>query len=173
MEIWKDVPNYEGFYQVSNLGRVKSLKRNVWMVRNNCFKTLNERILKTGLNTGGYLTLTLNKNKKQNSFTVHQLVAMVFLNHIPCGMKLVVNHINFDRLDNRVDNLEIVTQRENANQKHLKSSSKYTGVRWYEVSKKWISQIYINGKVKYLGLFKCEYEAHLTYQNALRKLNDL
>jgi hypothetical protein len=170
-EIWKPVKGYEGIYEVSNLGRVKSLERIV--KRSNGKKyTVNEIILKGILNSNKYLTIHLHNQGVQKTKYIHKLVAESFLNHTPCGYKLVVNHINFDRKDNRVENLEIVTARENTNQKHLKSSSDYTGVSWHKPTKKWQATISINSKLKHLGLFTDEYQAHLAYQSALAQLNN-
>lgn len=170
-EIWKPVIGYEGLYEVSNHGRVKSLDRIV-KKSDGSKRTVNERILKVSIGTHGYLIVNLwhqgiKKNKK-----IHQLVAESFLNHTRCGMKLVVNHINFDRKDNRVENLEIVTNRENSNKKHLQSSSDYTGVSWDQSRKKWIAQIRVNSKTKHLGRFIDEYKAHLAYQSALTQLSN-
>jgi len=149
MEIWKTIEKYPD-YQISNLGNVKSLKFG------------KEKILKQWIDDLGYCRVDLIKNEK-----VHQLVAIAFLNHNPCKYKLVINHKNFNRQDNRVENLEIVTQRENANRAHIKSSSKYVGVSWHKGSKKWMSRIVINGKRKHLGYFFEEIEASNAYQNAL------
>lgn len=168
MEIWKDVIGYEGIYQVSNLGNVKSLKR---IVNNNGgVSTIRERILKPSKNKGGYLAVVLCVNCIQKTKPIHQLVAESFLNHLEKGKKVVVNHKNFIRTDNRVENLEIISFRENTNRKHLKSSSKYTGVCWFDNRNKWMSTIVINGKNKYLGLFINEYDAHLAYEKALTEL---
>jgi hypothetical protein len=157
-EVWKDIKNYEGLYQVSNLGRVKSLK---------CGR---EKIMKDVDNGAGYYRLSLTKDGEQKPNSVHVLVAEAFLNHTSRGHKLVVNHIDFDRTNNNVDNLEIVTQRENANQKHMKSTSKYVGVTWNKPSKKWLARIRINGKLKHLGCFTDELEASLAYQEELKKV---
>ena len=154
-EVWRSVKDYED-YQISNLGNVKSLKCG------------NERILKKSLNNHGYYRIGLHKNKVSKTLKVHKLVAIAFLNHKPDGHKLVVNHIDFNKLNNNVSNLEIVSQRENTNRKHLKSSSKYTGVYWFKKSNKWMAGIRINGKQKYLGLFKDEIEASNAYQTALK-----
>lgn len=156
-EIWKDVKGYEGIYEVSNLGRVKSLKLG------------RIKIMKSNPNSDGYLRLNLTKMGKGNNFKVHQLVAVAFLGHIPCGLDLVINHKDFNRQNNHVDNLEIVSSRENGNQKHLISSSKYTGVSWVKSRNKWLAQILINGKQKNLGRFVNEYDAHLAYEKALSK----
>lgn len=169
MEIWKDIPDYEGLYQVSNSGKVKSLFR-VINCKNGSLKTIRERIVASNLDKDGYLKVRLSRDSKGKNFFVHQLVAIAFLNHKPCGMKLVVDHIDRDRTNNNLTNLRIVTNRENTNQKHIKSSSKYTGVCWSKRKKKWTSQIVINKKLIYLGSFQDEYEAHLAYQKALKEL---
>ena len=102
---------------------------------------------------------------------VHQLVAESFLNHKRCGMKLVVNHIDFDKTNNKLDNLEIVTTRENTNQKHLKSYSNFTGVSWNKRANKWIASIKINNKNKYLGYYSNELEASKAYQKELLNIS--
>jgi hypothetical protein len=158
-EIFKNIPNHID-YKVSNLGNVKSVKFN------------KERVLKTTLRNG-YKRVILYKKNTTETYMVHQLVAITFLNHKLSGMKLVINHINFDKLDNRLVNLEVVTQRKNANKKHLKSSSKYTGVSWDKNSKKWRAQTTIDGKQKHLGLFECELEAYKKYCQKLINISYL
>jgi len=157
--IWKPIKEFEGLYEVSNNGEIKSL----WYGK--------ERILKATINTGGYLKVNLCKECKAKTRMIHQLVAESFLNHTPNGYKLVVNHINFIKTDNRVENLEIVTNRENTNRKHLKSNSVFTGVSWHKQKKKWQSQIVINGKQIHLGYFTTELEASEAYQNKLEEIN--
>jgi hypothetical protein len=160
-EIWKDIIGYEGLYQVSNLGRVKSLGND---------KSKKEKILKIRIGTKGYFIANIRKDKKSKAIDVHQLVAIAFLNHTPCGFKLVVNHIDFNKQNNNVDNLEIITHRENTNRKHIESTSKYVGVYLDKCSGKWASAIRINGKKKYLGRFENEQEASRAYQTALVRL---
>ena len=168
-EVFKDIPGYEGLYQVSNLGNVKSIERYVKHCRGGN-QILRGRMLKFNSNKNGYLRVGLNKEGCQKGFKIHQLVAMAFLDHKPCGMKLVINHINHINTDNRVENLEITTQRENTNKKHINSSSKYVGVFWNKNINRWDSRINIKGKLYYLGKYKTEYEAHLAYQNKLKTL---
>lgn len=166
-EIWKVIPNYEN-YQVSNLGNIKSLSREVknrWNTR-----VVKETLMNPVLRTDGYYSINLRKQTKPKSFLIHQLVAICFLNHKPNGLELVVNHKNFIKTDNRLENLEIITARENCNQKHIKSSSKYTGVTWNKQRCKWQSQIIINGKCKYLGLFLNEYDASKKYLEELKNI---
>ena len=158
IEEWEDILGYEGLYKVSNLGNIKSLK----------FQK--EKVLKLQTNTKGYFIVNLYKNKKMKSHQIHQLVAIAFLNHVPCKMELVINHINFDKKDNKVSNLEIVTNRENSNRKHLKSTSKYTGVSFEKDRNKWVAQIKINGKRVLLGRFSNEIDASNAYQSKLKEI---
>jgi hypothetical protein len=157
MEIYKDIPGYENHYQVSTFGNIKSLKG----------KT--PKILNAILNKWGYLQVSLCKNNIKKVYTIHQLVALTFLNFKPNGHEKVINHINFKRTDNRLENLEIVTNRENCNMQHIKSTSKYTGVSFRKDRNKWAAEIKINGKRIKLGHYLNEYDAHLAYQDALNK----
>jgi len=156
-EVWKLIPGYDEYY-VSSLGRVKSLKFG------------REKIMNTWLNKRDYFVIRLSKKTepKQLFIKVHQLVAMAFLEHKPDGTQnLVVNHIDFDTHNNCVDNLEIITHRENANRKHCKSSSSYTGVSLCKKTNNWSSSIFVNGKTKHLGTFDNEIDASKYYEKAL------
>ena len=95
-----------------------------------------------------------------------------FLNHTRCGYKKVINHIDNNKLNNVFTNLELVSQRENANKKHLKSTSKYTGVSLPKGRKHWRSIIMIKGKNISLGNFKTELEANNAYQKKLKQINN-
>jgi hypothetical protein len=159
-EIWKTIDGYKN-YQVSNLGNVRSLNYR----RSGLTKVLNPII-----NSTGYYNINLYLDGVSNTRQVHQLVAIAFLGHTPCGFKFVVNHKNFIKTDNRLTNLEIVTNRENCNLKHIKSTSKYIGVYWNKRLKKWQSQIQIKSKKIYLGLYIYELDAHNAYQNALKSI---
>ena len=153
MEIWIDVKDFEGMYQVSNLGRVKSLDRDSTIGR-----FLKERILSPGLSRG-YPIVVLSKEGHSRSMTVHQLVAIAFLNHIPNGYDIVVDHIDNDKLNNNVNNLQLISHRQNCSKDKKGGASKYIGVTWDKKRNKWIAQIHINGKQKYLGSFTNELEA--------------
>ena len=103
-EIWKDIKGYEGQYQVSNLGRVKSL---------NYRGIGKEQILIPSKQTTGYLFVVLHKNGTRKTFTIHRLAAQAFIeNHenLPC-----VNHIDEDKTNNCVDNLEWCSHEYNIN----------------------------------------------------------
>lgn len=168
-EIWKDVKGYEGLYQISNLGRVKSLSRE--MYNGKAIYISKEKILKKSVDNRGYYSVCLSENNIQKNIKVHQLVAISFLNHTPCGYKLVVDHIDNNPLNNNVNNLQIITQRLNASKDKKNKSSKYIGVSWNNSVKKWVVNIYIKGIYKYLGCFKDELEASNCYQNKLKELN--
>ena len=98
-EIWKNIPNYEG-YQVSNLGRVKS------------FYGLKEKILKPKI-TRGYYQVHLHKNSIGKWYSIHRLVFEAFNGTIPEGLQ--VNHINEVKTDNKLENLNLMTAKENCN----------------------------------------------------------
>lgn len=115
IEEWKDIPDYEGMYQISNFGRVKSLQRVLPHKKYGTW-TIKERILKpgwVGVKSNQYQIVFLHKGKgEQHCFRIHRLVAENFIPRI--DGKNVVNHIDCDRSNNRVDNLEWVTDKENA-----------------------------------------------------------
>jgi hypothetical protein len=166
-EIWKDIPGYEGLYQVSNLGRVKSLQREVCNgVR--CYNK-KENILKPNIRLSGHYKVDLYKGLKRHAKSIHQLVAIAFLEHIPNGLSLVVDHIDNDKTNNKLENLQIITQRENAS-KDRNGNSKYAGVCYHIRRKKWCVGIIINGKRHHLGSFKDEKEASEVYQNKLKEI---
>jgi len=158
-EVFKDVPNYKGLYKISNKGRIKRIKKNG-----------GERFNKLTKLNNGYLAVQLSINNKGKIFQIHQLVAMAFLNHNPCGHKLIVDHINNNPLDNRVDNLQIISHRENTSKDKKGYSSDYAGITWHKVAKKWVSQIQFNGKREYLGLFTDELDAVNAYTKRLNEI---
>ena len=101
MEKYIDIIGFEGLYQISNFGNVKSIKLN------------KSKILKIGVNNRGYSQVSLSKNGISKTKAIHKLVAVAFLEHIPCGHKLVVNHKDFNKLNNNVNNLRYISHKEN------------------------------------------------------------
>jgi hypothetical protein len=111
VEIWKDVVGYKGIYQVSNLGRVKSLEVKRFTKANNSFSTYKEKILNQSYTKDGYLKITFTVNKVKKTFLVHRLVATAFIENP--NNKPEVNHINGIKDDNSYKNLEWNTPVEN------------------------------------------------------------
>lgn len=109
-EIWKDIPGFEGLYKVSNFGRVKKLAKT--RIYNNGTRTvIPEHFIKATANNRGYLNVPLYSNNERYTKKVHRLVAEVFLDNT--DDKPYVNHINGNKADNRVENLEWCTPSEN------------------------------------------------------------
>lgn len=108
-EMWRDIPGYEGYYQVSNLGRVKSLER---MVKHGGYEYRRKERIRSPFETAGYLCVALNKDTIEKTYQIHQLVAIAFIPNPE--NKPIVNHIDGNKTNNCVDNLEWVTYKENA-----------------------------------------------------------
>lgn len=170
-EIWRDVKGYEGYYQASSIGRIKSLKRS-YVNSLDRVRVVKEKILMPILQPNLYLRVCLFKDKKRKYLSVHVVVAMAFLNHTPCGHGTEVDHINEIKSDNRVKNLQLLTGRENTVRSKRNGTSKKTGVSWSECNKKWKVEIYIKDKGVYLGRFKSEIKAANEYQRALKEFKE-
>lgn len=159
MDIWKDVSGFEGLYQVSSAGQIKSLITN--------------KILK-GSYFNAYVNVTLSKNKIKHHLNLHRLVAKAFVNNP--DNKPYVNHIDGNPSNNHYSNLEFVTPQENS-QHHIliiskkPKSSKYIGVCFCKREKKWIAKIRVNGIRKSLGYYDTEEMAFKAYCNFINKHN--
>ena len=114
-EVFRDVLGYEGLYQVSNYGRVKSLERkNIFycgLRKKHLERPTKEKILNYNKSNRGYLQVCLTKDGKPKTYTVHRLVAKAFLPNLK--NKKQVNHIDGNKENNNIDNLEWVTSSEN------------------------------------------------------------
>lgn len=111
-EVWEPVKGYEGLYEVSNLGRVKSL----YMFRHNINenkleKIRRDKILSQRIHKTGYMITSLSKNKKRKDFYTHRLVANAFIPNPE--KKTYINHIDENKTNNKVENLNWCTQKEN------------------------------------------------------------
>ena len=160
IEVWKEIPNFKN-YQVSNLGNVRSL---------NYRRTGKTKLLMKHINSRNRYTLNLyKKGKRYSNRNISVLMAISFLNHKPCGNKLVVDHINNISTNDKLYNLQVITHRLNVT-KDKKGTSKYAGVFWDKARNKWTSYIKINNKNKYLGSYKIEQKAAQAYKKELNKI---
>lgn len=163
-EIWKDIPNYEGYYQASNFGRIKSLPRFI-VDKNGVLNIIKKKILSDKARTQGYVSVVLRKEGVGITYRAHRLITLTFLGE----SDLVVDHINGIRHDNRLENLRYCTHRENSkySSEKMNTLSRYVGVSYIKNGSKWVASISINGKGYTIGLFETEIEAHNAYQEAL------
>lgn len=166
---WEDIPGYEGIYQISDMGNIRSLDRTIIDV-NGILREYKGKDLSKIVNTAGYLYVNLYKDVIKNVQQIHSLMGITFLNHIS-SRNIVVDHINNNKFDNRLDNLQIVSQRFNTSKDKKNGTSQYIGVCLDKKTGKYKSQIRLNGKIKYLGYFINEYDAHLVYQKELKNIN--
>jgi len=115
MEEWKDIQGYEGIYQVNNIGRIRSIERKVFVNgywRNkSAYRNIPEKILGQSINNRGYARVCFTGGKKEITKQIHRLVALAFIPQITG--KLYINHIDGNKLNNKVENLEWCTNKEN------------------------------------------------------------
>lgn len=169
VEEWRTIRGRLGFYEISDLGRVKSLARKTYRKLTG-WNNHKERILTPTDDGRGYLAVELSEDGRGKTERIHQLVAEAFHGHARCGYKAVPNHIDLDKYNNTKYNIEIVTARENSNHLHIPSVSKFVGVDYETRRSKWRSRIHFEGKKKHLGYFDLEADAAEAYQNALNNI---
>jgi len=146
VEVWKDVPEYEGYYQVSNFGRIKSLQKRRGG-RYGVITIYREHIMSPSENGNGYKMVFLFKNGERKRFYVHRLVAENFLSK--CDGRDVINHKNHDRADNKASNLEWCTQKENTRfSAHLMRGPRFTPPQT-NTGIKYISKRNANGHISF------------------------
>lgn len=122
MEQWKPVVGYEGFYEVSDLGRIRRVERLVRTgIRHSEYRNKRSGVLKQHIKRNGYLSVDLSKENVVKTIAVHKIVATAFIQREEG--KTEVNHKNCDKADNRAENLEWVTPRENKD--HAKANNRY------------------------------------------------
>jgi hypothetical protein len=172
-EIWKDVVGYEGLYEVSNMGRVRSVDRyvNAGGGNNNGRLSLKKgKILNCSPTKRGYTRVSLSKESKTKQEYIHRIVSLAFLRRI--HGKENVNHINGLKHDNRACNLEFVNQRENVLHAKIYTMNKeFPFVSYLRKYNRYESSIKINDKTIKLGRFKTEQEAFQSYVKALKENN--
>lgn len=159
MENWIELMGYNGKYSFSDLGRIKIIsKKGVEKITNGYISK-----------TNGYYKIGLYSNGKTKTYEVHVLIAFCFLNHKANGLKLVVDHIDNNKLNNKLDNLQITSQRINTRKDRINKNN-IVGIKKKE-NNKFEAGIKINGKKIYLGLFKTDIEAGNIYRKANENIN--
>ena len=150
----RQIPDYID-YKVSSTGVVYSFKRG------------SKKVMKLTKDKYGYLRVGLMKDGKEKKLRVHQLVASAFLNHKIDGHKVCVDHINNVKSDNRVENLQLLSNRDNVNKS---TDSKYKGVSYYKTLNKFRAKTKIGDKYVHIGYFNTELEASLAYKKFTKAL---
>lgn len=168
-EVWKDIAGYEGHYQVSNIGRIKSLSRRIdYMGRTRYTK---EIMLTLRLSVFGYLRTALYKNDKATHCSVHLLVWDAFGSGQRDYRRIQVDHINNDKLDNRIENLQLLSARANTTKAILaKGTKRCKPIGIVYRRNRYEAAIIICGKRYHLGIFRTEIEASAAYQNKLKEV---
>ncbi len=158
--MWKKIKDFED-YEINEKGEVKSFK-----------KHKDGYILKQTLD-GGYVRYCLRNNDGGKTFASHLLVWDHFADSLRNGIKLQVDHIDENKLNNHINNLQLLVPRQNKTKamKKYNTSSKYVGVFWQKGLNKWRSVFWIGKKRTHLGVFENEYDAHLAYQKKLKEHN--
>jgi hypothetical protein len=159
IEEWRGVMGHDG-YQVSNIGRVRSIDR--WVDHSDGKRVFYKgKLLQLRLNKDGYLKVTL----FEKSHRVHRMIANAFLGIIKGEQ---VDHVDGNRSNNSISNLRICTHAQNqANSKLSKANkSGYKGVYWFKKRGKWKAQICLNNKQFHIGLFSSKEEAAYAYDCA-------
>ena len=140
-EVWKDIKDFEGLYQISNLGRIKSMQR---YVKNKSSKrVVKEKMLKNQINNKGYYSVILRKNGKTFTKTVHRLIAIAFIenkNNYPC-----INHKDGNKLNDKLDNLEWCSYKHNIREAYRLGLNKYTNLINFKNLPKKVLQFDKNG----------------------------
>ena len=170
-EIWKDILETEGKYQISNFGRVRT--KDSFVKNGHGLRFVEGCVRKNTIRKGGYVINSFYLSGKRKSDYIHRLVWRYFGDGNEPNHKLTIDHIDNDKTNNRIDNLRIISTRENTTKGMLlkKKTSKYTGVYFRKDRNAWQSHIYINGERIFVGYFKKEYDAHKAYQKALSELD--
>jgi len=168
IEIWKYIKGYETLYQVSDLGRVRAFEKRLINGKTTRIR-FNYKILKGSINNFGYNFFRICADCKVKYYNANRLVYATFKgNLIP---KMVIDHKNNNSLDNRLINLQQISQRLNSSKDKKGGTSKYVGVSWSNKYQKWVSAIRVKDKSEFLGSYESEFEASNAYNNKLKQLS--
>lgn len=166
IEKWIPIKDYEEFYAISNFGNIKSLEKTWYFgCGRKAKKHQEERILKPTIAANGYLSMKLSKYGKAQTKFIHHLVWEAFGDKPRDGYKLQVDHIDNGRLNNHIDNLQLLKQRDNLI-KGVKNRGNEFPIGVSKRNNRYRASIYSNGKKIHLGYYKDPIEAGLVYEQA-------
>ena len=171
IEQWKSILETKGKYEVSNLGRIRTIDHHV-QNRHNKKRFVKGIIRKQVKRKDGYIIAHFYLDGKKWSDYVHRLVWRYFNDKPEPNRKIVIDHIDNNKSNNRIDNLRLISNRDNTTKgmkRKENKKSRFIGVYWRQDREHWFSRILINGKRLYLGSSKCEAQAALLYLKAKLK----
>jgi len=182
VEVWRPIPGYENYYQVSSMGNVKSLPRKVYRYNNGIRTTIHRKgiIRSTNLNNvTGYHSVTLSVDNIRIRYYIHRLVLSAFIGLSMSKKRndlLHIDHIDNDKGNNKLINLQLVSARFNVSKSSKSKTSHMKGVKKKILKNggvSWHSQIIDNGKYMHLGVYDTEQKAHDAYMAAAMSFGNL
>lgn len=170
-ETWEQVPGYEGYYEASSLGKIRSVDRLLTLNNGSCV-FYESVILSPKIDKGGYAIVVLSKEGKRIDAKVHRVVASAFLGlrlHIKkCNRhSITVDHKNNIKLDNRVGNLQLMSLSMNSSKLNKESPSNLIGGYEDKNNSTWVAQVKYNRKSFHIGRFKTQRESSEAHNIAL------
>jgi hypothetical protein len=164
-EIWKQVKGYEGLYEVSNLGNIKSVDRYVTSITG-VTRLLKGKLLKHGKTKSGYMNVVLMNQGVRNNHTVHSLVYDAHGIGERNGRKLQVHHIDHDKTNNAIYNLTLKTPQDNMIESRINLGYITPGIQWVPQRNKWQVYTTVNSKRIWAGYYN-------NYKDALNTITTL
>lgn len=168
VEEWRDIPEYEGLYQASDLGRVKRLDRYKNHSSGKGTFLSKEKIMKQ-TKAGVYYSVGLYKDSDFRNYLIHHLVSIVFLNHKPNENNLEIDHKDNQKQNNTLSNLQLITSRKNSSKDRVNKSG-FTGIK--KISDRFQASIQYKGKLLNLGFFDTAEEASQKYNESVKLIEN-
>lgn len=159
--------------EATKCGRIRKVKKHWYGNGKGKYRSIYGEIdyTKRALSNSGYYQLRVNAiNNNGRTFYIHQIIASIFLNYTFGDRNFVIDHIDSNKLNNHLNNLRIISIRENCSKEKTIKSGLPVGVHFHKPLKKYASRIHYNGKKIYLGYYNTIDEASLVYQNKLKEL---
>jgi len=166
---WKIIPDTNNLFKINKSGRIIKLPHIIKYKDGRDKHIREEKEFEAKIDDRGYLSVNNSILRKIGGGRIHHLLAHTFIGKVP--NKKVVDHIDDDKLNNSLDNLQIITIAENVRKSMIKKHKKIKGCYYRKNRKKWSAQIVIEGKIIRLGCFEQQEDATKAYEEALKKYN--